>query len=277
VLHSFNFLAQIPWTEEFRGIPEIARAHHEKLNGKGYPFGLHANQIPIQAKMMTICDIYDALSASDRPYKRAIPTDRALDILKLCVRDEEIDPSCSAFFWMPGLSTGWQVVLVFSLNQISARLMQHGFHRHEVLHYNSTHGLARIRSIKRIPGSPRSCRTALFVCRGTAEDRARIRRACCFRDKRTKLCGSSEDSRNTLNRANPRKAMGGIVVENLMPMKACCINLAEIWLREKTRTTCQPVDKPGIQKTRNSSGRSPHRAQQSFRMSSARSVGIARL
>jgi HD-GYP domain-containing protein (c-di-GMP phosphodiesterase class II) len=91
VVHSFNFLAQIPWTEEFRGIPEIARAHHEKLNGKGYPFGLRSNQIPVQAKMMTICDIFDALSASDRPYKRAVPTDRALDILKLCVRDEEID------------------------------------------------------------------------------------------------------------------------------------------------------------------------------------------
>jgi HD-GYP domain-containing protein (c-di-GMP phosphodiesterase class II) len=91
VVHSFHFLAQIPWTVEFRGIPEIARAHHEKLNGRGYPFGLRADQIPVQAKMMTICDIFDALSASDRPYKRAVPTDRALDILKLCVRDEEID------------------------------------------------------------------------------------------------------------------------------------------------------------------------------------------
>jgi HD-GYP domain-containing protein (c-di-GMP phosphodiesterase class II) len=98
VLHSFNFLAQIPWTEEFRGIPEIARAHHEKLNGKGYPFGLNSNQIPIQAKMMTICDIYDALSASDRPYKRAIPADRALDILKICVRDDEIDPELFRVF-----------------------------------------------------------------------------------------------------------------------------------------------------------------------------------
>jgi len=91
VLHSFNFLAQIPWTPEFRAIPEIARAHHEKLNGKGYPFGLNSGQIPVQAKMMTVCDIFDALSASDRPYKRAVPTDRALDILKLCARDEEID------------------------------------------------------------------------------------------------------------------------------------------------------------------------------------------
>jgi HD-GYP domain-containing protein (c-di-GMP phosphodiesterase class II) len=45
----------------------------------------------VQAKMMTICDIFDALSASDRPYKRAIPADRALDILKHCVRDAEID------------------------------------------------------------------------------------------------------------------------------------------------------------------------------------------
>ena len=91
VVHSFNFLAQNPWTSEYRGIPEIARAHHEKLNGKGYPFGLVGDQIPVQAKMMTICDIFDALSASDRPYKRAVPTDRALDILKLCARDEEID------------------------------------------------------------------------------------------------------------------------------------------------------------------------------------------
>jgi len=98
VVHSFNFLAQIPWTPEFRSIPEIARAHHEKLNGKGYPFGLNSGQIPVQAKMMTICDIYDALSASDRPYKRAVPTDRALDILKLCVRDEEIDPELFRVF-----------------------------------------------------------------------------------------------------------------------------------------------------------------------------------
>ncbi len=98
VTHSFNFLAQIPWTPEYRGIPEIARAHHEKLNGRGYPNGLTGAEIPVQAKMMTICDIFDALSASDRPYKRAVPTDRALEILKLCVRDDEIDPSLFQLF-----------------------------------------------------------------------------------------------------------------------------------------------------------------------------------
>ncbi|MGC1483920.1 MAG: HD domain-containing phosphohydrolase [Candidatus Acidiferrum sp.] len=98
VTHSFNFLAQIPWTHEYRAIPEIARAHHEKLNGRGYPNGLTAGEIPVQAKMMTICDIFDALSASDRPYKRAVPTDRAIEILKLCVRDEEIDPELFRLF-----------------------------------------------------------------------------------------------------------------------------------------------------------------------------------
>ena len=92
VVHSFNFLMQIPWTREMRGIPAIARAHHEKLNGTGYPRQLQGNEIPLQAKIMTICDMFDALSASDRPYKKAVSTERALDILKLSVRDKELDP-----------------------------------------------------------------------------------------------------------------------------------------------------------------------------------------
>jgi HD-GYP domain-containing protein (c-di-GMP phosphodiesterase class II) len=98
VEHSFNFLAQIPWTPEYRDIPSIARAHHEKLNGQGYPNRLTGPEIPVQAKMMTICDIFDALAASDRPYKRAVPADRALDILKLCVRDQEIDAELFRLF-----------------------------------------------------------------------------------------------------------------------------------------------------------------------------------
>ncbi len=98
VVHSFQFLVQIPWTQEYKRIPEIARAHHEKLNGKGYPSGLTGAEIPVQAKMMTICDIFDALSATDRPYKRAVPTDRALDILNLCVQDAEVDAELFRMF-----------------------------------------------------------------------------------------------------------------------------------------------------------------------------------
>jgi HD-GYP domain-containing protein (c-di-GMP phosphodiesterase class II) len=98
VVYTFNFLSQIPWTKELRRVPEIARAHHEKLNGAGYPYKLHGDQIPLQTKMMTICDIFDALTASDRPYKRAVPVERALSILEECVQANEIDAELFRLF-----------------------------------------------------------------------------------------------------------------------------------------------------------------------------------
>ena len=91
VVHTFNFLSQIPWTKEIKNIPLIARAHHEKLNGSGYPYRLSEAEIPFQSKMMTISDIYDALSAADRPYKKAVPTERALDILSMEANQRLID------------------------------------------------------------------------------------------------------------------------------------------------------------------------------------------
>jgi HD-GYP domain-containing protein (c-di-GMP phosphodiesterase class II) len=81
VVHTYQFLSRIPWTREFRHIPEIARSHHEKLDGTGYPYGMKAEDIPVQSKMMTIADIYDALTAGDRPYKKGLQRDEALDIL----------------------------------------------------------------------------------------------------------------------------------------------------------------------------------------------------
>jgi len=81
VVHTFQFLTQIPWTKELRRVPEIARAHHEKLDGTGYPYGARAEQIPVQSRMMAIADIYDALTASDRPYKKALRAEEALAIL----------------------------------------------------------------------------------------------------------------------------------------------------------------------------------------------------
>jgi HD-GYP domain-containing protein (c-di-GMP phosphodiesterase class II) len=98
VIHTFNFLSQIPWTKSLQKVPEIARAHHEKLNGTGYPYKLRGDQIPVPTKMMTICDIFDALTASDRPYKRAVPIPRALSILEDCVRASELDPDLFRVF-----------------------------------------------------------------------------------------------------------------------------------------------------------------------------------
>jgi HD-GYP domain-containing protein (c-di-GMP phosphodiesterase class II) len=82
VTHTYRFLQQIPWTRELRGIPDIAFGHHEKLNGTGYPRAVGGEDISVQTRMMTIADIFDALTATDRPYKRAVPLDRALDILR---------------------------------------------------------------------------------------------------------------------------------------------------------------------------------------------------
>jgi len=98
VVHTFNFLTQIPWTKEIKDIPMIARAHHEKLNGRGYPYQLKGHEIPLQAKMMTVSDIYDALSATDRPYKKALPPERALGILEMAVKDSEIDSELYQLF-----------------------------------------------------------------------------------------------------------------------------------------------------------------------------------
>ena len=91
VTHTFRFLERIPWTRELRGIPNIAYGHHEKLNGRGYPRGMQGDDIPVQTRMMTISDIYDALTATDRPYKRAVSPERALDILHMEAKDGMID------------------------------------------------------------------------------------------------------------------------------------------------------------------------------------------
>ncbi|MDQ7048585.1 MAG: HD domain-containing phosphohydrolase [Enterobacterales bacterium] len=72
-------------------MPRIAAAHHEKLDGSGYPYGLVATEIPVASKIMAITDIFDALTAHDRPYKRAVRADMALDILSDEAKKGKID------------------------------------------------------------------------------------------------------------------------------------------------------------------------------------------
>jgi HD-GYP domain-containing protein (c-di-GMP phosphodiesterase class II) len=109
VVHTFKFLQQIPWTKEIKSIPAIARGHHEKLNGKGYPFKLSAVEIPIQTRMMTIADIFDALCAVDRPYKRAVTLERALEILGYAVKDGEVDATLFELFKEAKVWERWKV------------------------------------------------------------------------------------------------------------------------------------------------------------------------
>ena len=91
VSHTYHFLRQIAWTEDLGSVADIAHAHHEKCDGTGYPRGLAADNIPVQAKMMTIADIYDALTSMDRPYKRAVSAERAIEILHLEARNGKLD------------------------------------------------------------------------------------------------------------------------------------------------------------------------------------------
>jgi len=82
VTQSFYFLREIPWSKTpWRNVPDLAYGHHEHLDGTGYPRGLKGAEIAPQVRMLTIADVFDALTANDRPYKAAMPIDRALDIL----------------------------------------------------------------------------------------------------------------------------------------------------------------------------------------------------
>lgn len=80
--HTFDFLIKIPWTNELKLIPVVAALHHERIDGKGYPFGLAGEQIHMQGRIMAVADIFDALTAADRPYKKAMPVEKACAILK---------------------------------------------------------------------------------------------------------------------------------------------------------------------------------------------------
>ncbi len=91
VVHSYQFLLTIPWPKRLRRVPEIAYGHHEKLDGRGYPRRLRGEEIPPEVRMMTICDIYDALTAADRPYKKAVNPERALAILEEEVQQGALD------------------------------------------------------------------------------------------------------------------------------------------------------------------------------------------
>lgn len=99
VTHTYQFLRKIPWTKDMKAIPIIAWGHHEKLDGSGYPRKLKGEtEIPIQTRMMTIADIYDALTAADRPYKKRLEPERALDIISCEVKNGQLDGSLFEIF-----------------------------------------------------------------------------------------------------------------------------------------------------------------------------------
>ncbi len=98
VLHTIEFMQHIPWPRDLKDMTRIAAAHHEKLDGSGYPYGLMADEICIETRMMTICDIFDALTAVDRPYKKAVSAETALDMLCWEAKAGKIDQDLLEIF-----------------------------------------------------------------------------------------------------------------------------------------------------------------------------------
>ncbi len=92
VSFTYEILKMVPWSRGLENVPHIAHRHHEKLDGSGYPMRVPGPEIPIQSRMLTICDIFDALTSKDRPYKAAVPIDRALMILEDEVKQGKLDP-----------------------------------------------------------------------------------------------------------------------------------------------------------------------------------------
>ena len=88
---TLKMLKQIPFTKKLKNIPSFAGAHHEFINGKGYPLGLKGDEIPFEGKLMAVTDIAEALTASDRPYKKAMPLETVYRILRSMAKNGELD------------------------------------------------------------------------------------------------------------------------------------------------------------------------------------------
>ena len=87
-----RMLETLPWPRHLKNVPEYAGGHHERMDGKGYPKGLKRDEMSWQARMMGIADIFEALTAADRPYKKAMPLSQALAIMRNFKEGGHIDP-----------------------------------------------------------------------------------------------------------------------------------------------------------------------------------------
>src|SRR5262249_16403045 len=97
---TIQMLEPLPWPQHLKNVPEYAGGHHERMDGKGYPRGLTREQMSVQARCMGIADIFEALTAIDRPYKQGKTLSNALEILGKFKLNGQIDPDLfDVFMW----------------------------------------------------------------------------------------------------------------------------------------------------------------------------------
>lgn len=107
VIVTRRMLDKIPFTRKLKDVPYFAGIHHEHLDGKGYPNGLKGDEIPLEGRILALVDVFDALTAADRPYKKAMPLEQALKILGFMVKDGELDADLYHIFC---ISRVWKLI-----------------------------------------------------------------------------------------------------------------------------------------------------------------------
>ena len=103
IVITIEMLEQLPYPKYLKNVPEFAGGHHEKMDGTGYPKGLKSNQMSTQAKIMAIADIYEALTAADRPYKEGKKLSQAMRIMGFMKNDYHIDEELFEIFVRTGV------------------------------------------------------------------------------------------------------------------------------------------------------------------------------
>jgi hypothetical protein len=103
IVATIKMLEQLPWPRHLTKVPEYAGGHHERMDGKGYPKGLTREQMSWQARMMGIADIFEALTARDRPYKQGMKLSQAMGIMANFKKNGHIDPDLFDVFVKQGV------------------------------------------------------------------------------------------------------------------------------------------------------------------------------
>jgi HD-GYP domain-containing protein (c-di-GMP phosphodiesterase class II) len=93
-----KILSQLPFPKKLKHVPEYAAAHHEALSGKGYPKGLDAGQLSLQSRILALADVFEALTAKDRPYMKSKTLSEAMHIMTMMVNERHIDPDLFDLF-----------------------------------------------------------------------------------------------------------------------------------------------------------------------------------
>ncbi len=100
---TWDMLSKLSFPKKYKNVAFYASTHHEKLNGKGYPWGLTAEKLPLQSRIIAVADIFEALTSADRPYKKAKTLSESLKIMAFCVKDGDLDANLLDFFLDSGL------------------------------------------------------------------------------------------------------------------------------------------------------------------------------